>query len=276
VIEASFTPRGPYLLRLMVRSGVWQAVLPGGGRAVAWQQPDGRVVVRAPGEEAALRARFMLALDDDTHDFHRRFADDPLLGPAARALAGYRPLRRATVAAALLRGMCGQLIESRRARALERAILRACGTSVPTQESLARMSPADLRRRGLAARRAAALVRLCRTLDLEGLRRHPTTVVAARLVRERGVGPWTCGVVALEGLGRYDHALVGDLALVKLTSALRGRWVEAWETAELLAPYGRWQGLAGEVLVLGWARGLVPGADPDVARLARMRAGRAA
>lgn len=97
-----------------------------------------------------------------------------------------------------------------------------------------------------------------------------------RLSRERGIGAWSVGVIALEGLGRYDRGLVGDLSLVKLHAALTGRWVEGWETAELLEPYGEWQGLAGEVLVLGWARGLVRGASTDLARVARRRARRAA
>jgi hypothetical protein len=63
---------------------------------------------------------------------------------------------------------------------------------------------------------------------------------------------------------------------VKLHSALVGRWVDGYETAELLAPYGEWQGLAGEILLLGWSRGLVPGASMDLARIARRRARRAA
>jgi 3-methyladenine DNA glycosylase/8-oxoguanine DNA glycosylase len=275
VIEAALKPRGPYRLSLMARRGLWQAPLEHGD-ALAWQRADGRVVIRAPDAAGVERARFMLALDDDTAEFHRRFACDPLVGRAARTLAGYRPLRRATVAAALLRGLCGQLVESRRARTLERAIVRACGSPVATQDALARLAPAELAARGLAARRAAALIRICRSIDLEALRREPTAVVAARLGRERCIGPWTTGVVALEGLGRYDHGLVGDLELVKLASALRGRWVEPWETAELLAPYGEWQGLACALLLLGWSRALVPGADPDVARRVRSQARRAA
>ena len=63
-----------------------------------------------------------------------------------------------------------------------------------------------------------------------------------------------------------------DLGLVKLCSALRGRWVEPDETAELLAPYGEWAGLAGVYLLRGWSRGLVPGASADRARLVRARA----
>jgi 3-methyladenine DNA glycosylase/8-oxoguanine DNA glycosylase len=80
-----------------------------------------------------------------------------------------------------------------------------------------------------------------------------------RLERERGLGPWSAGVVCLEGLGRYEHGLVGDLGLVKLVRALRGRRaVETWETAELLEPYGEWAGLASVYLLAGFGRGLIP------------------
>jgi 3-methyladenine DNA glycosylase/8-oxoguanine DNA glycosylase len=276
MVEAVVTPRGLYRLRLSVRGDQWSAPLADGSMVNAWQRSDGSVVVRGDGEPEIATARFMLALDDDTTEFHRRFAHDPLLGPAARVLAGWRPVRLPTVAHATLRAMCGQLIEARRAREIERAILRACGSPVATREALARLSPADLRARGLAASRAATLARLVQTLDLERLRDHSTATVLARLTRERGIGPWSVGVIALEGLGRYDHGLVGDLGLIKLVSALRGRPADAAETADLLAPYAEWQGFAGELLLLGWTKGLIPGADPDVARRTRLRARRAA
>jgi DNA-3-methyladenine glycosylase II len=218
----------------------------------------------------------MLGLDDDTAEFHRRFARDRLLGPTVRALVGYRPPRLATVAHAALRAVCGQLIESGRARAIERAILRAVGSRAPTRHALGRCAPAELCRYGLAPQRSTTLVRLCRTVDLERLREQPTERVVARLCRERGIGPWSCGVIALEGLGRYDQPLVGDLGLIKLASALARRWVEPWETDELLAPYAEWRGLAGCFLLAGWARGLVPDACADTARLVRGRRRRAA
>ena len=270
------TPAGPYRLSLMARSGTWRGALPGNRVATAWQQPDGRVVVRAPDEESLETARFMLALADDTAGFHARFARDPLIGASARALVGYRPLRLATVTQAAVRAVCGQLIEARRARVLERAVARACGDPALSRAALRRLSPLDLRRLGLAQPRASALARLAATVDLERLRDHTTPVVLERLTRERGIGPWSVGVIALEGLGRYDHGLVGDLSLVKLHASLTGRWTEGWETAELLEPYDEWQGLAGEILVLGWARGLVPGASVDLARVARRKARRAA
>jgi 3-methyladenine DNA glycosylase/8-oxoguanine DNA glycosylase len=101
-------------------------------------------------------------------------------------------------------------------------------------------------------------VRLCRAFDLERLRSVSTDAAAARLVRESRIGPWSVGVVCIEGLGRYERGLVGDLGLVKLLSAMRGRRVETWETAELLEPYGEWAGLASVYMLNGFARGLVP------------------
>ena len=115
-----------------------------------------------------------------------------------------------------------------------------------------------MRQLGLHASRAAALVRICRSTDLERLHTLSTAKAAAFIERQRGLGPWSAGVVCLEGLGRSERGLVGDLTLVKLMSRLRGRWVEAHETAELLAPYGEWGGLAGLYLMMGFKHGLIP------------------
>ena len=66
------------------------------------------------------------------------------------------------------------------------------------------------------------------------------------------------------------------LALVKLLASLRRRWPEPGETAELLEPYGEWQGLASVFLLQGFKRGLVRGASMDRARLVRTSARNAA
>ncbi len=276
MVEATIRPSGPYSLRLTTWTSAWRAPLPDGRWASAQQLRDGTVVVRASCERAVKEARFVLALDDDTSDFHRRFARDLLLGPSVRTLRGLRPRRKATVVHAVLRAVCGQLIQSGRAREIERAVIRACETDPPTQEALARLSPAALCACGLAASRAGTLTRLMRTLDLESLKAAPPATALARLRRERGVGPWSVGVIALQGLGRYDLGLVADLGLVKLLAARTGHWPEPPETAELLDPYGEWQGLASVFLLAGFKRGLIPGASADRARLVRARAGRAA
>ena len=107
MIEARLRPTGPYSLRLTTRADEWQAELRGGEWAAARQLYDGTVLVRASSEQAVADSRFVLALDEDTSEFHRRFARDPVLGPSVRALRGLRPRRTATVAHALLRAVCG-------------------------------------------------------------------------------------------------------------------------------------------------------------------------
>jgi 3-methyladenine DNA glycosylase/8-oxoguanine DNA glycosylase len=273
MVGADLRPRGPYSLALSARGGsdatrtfrdgILNAVVPG-GRGVAWQRPDGTICMRATSEQALDEVRFCLGIDEDHTPFVRRFQRDPLLGTTIRRLRGLRPLRLASVAHALLRALCGQLILASEARATERRIIRAAtqrrdGLSIPpTTADLARFSPADLRRLGLHARRGAALTRLTRSVELERLKSQPTPVVADRLERERGLGPWSVGVVCLEGLGRFERGLEGDLGLVTLLATMRGRRVEGWETAELLEPYGEWAGLASVYLLAGYAKGLLP------------------
>jgi 3-methyladenine DNA glycosylase/8-oxoguanine DNA glycosylase len=282
VIVTEIKPAGPYSLRLSARhgsdatrsfrDGVLTMTLTGEHgleQARAWQEPGGTVSIQALSEPGLERARFVLGVDDDHSEFLRRFADDPLLGRAIPHLRGLRPLRTATVAHALVRALAGQLITAREARVTERIIIRRATRELgglhapPTEADFGRFSPAELRRLGLGARRGAALVRLCRTVDLEGLRDQPTDVVARRLERERGIGPWSIGVVCLQGLGRYERGLARDLGLVKLASALWGRRVEAEESDVLLEPYGEWAGLASVYLLAGHHAGLVGLRDED-------------
>jgi 3-methyladenine DNA glycosylase/8-oxoguanine DNA glycosylase len=281
VAEIVVRPRGPYSLELSARlaGDATRQVQEGlvtarccGAVARAWQSPDGTVTIRSESVAAAEKLRWALALDDDHSEFLRRFAEDPLLGRTSRLFRGLRPVRTATVAQALLRAVCGQLIDSKTARRLERSVIRALQprdasltvaatglSEPPTTAVLGAVAPFELRRLGLHERRGAAVVRLCRSFELERLHELPTEAVVRRIERERGLGPWSAGVVCLEGLGRFEHGLVGDLGLVKLVRALRGRQaVETWEMAELLEPYGEWAGLASVYLLTGFGRGLIP------------------
>jgi 3-methyladenine DNA glycosylase/8-oxoguanine DNA glycosylase len=251
----------------VVVDGTYRSTIRAGDRlerVQAAQRADGTIVVAAESDAGVDHVRFVLGLDDDHSEFTRRFANDPLLRETLRQVRGLRPLRTATVAQSLLRAVAGQLILASRARQIERTVIRRAAPALdglhaaPTCGDLARFSPAQLGALGLGARRASALVRLCRTLDLEQLKSQPTGAVAMRIARERGLGPWSAGVVCIEGLGRYECGLARDLGLVKLASALWGRYVEAEESDELLVPYGEWAGLASVYLLAGFARGLVP------------------
>ncbi len=276
-VRVELRPSGPYSLRLSGRhaSDATRVVVDGTYRATvrvderlervhAVQRADGTIVVAAESEAGVDHIRFALGLEDDHSEFLDRFRNDPLLAESIRRLRGLRPMRTGTVAQSLLRAVAGQLIQASRARAIERSVVRAATPELgglhapPTAAELGRFSPAELARLGLGARRAGALVRLCRSLDLESLKTHGTPAVVRRLTRERGLGPWSLGVVCLEGLGRYEHGLQRDLGLARLASALWGRWAEPEETDELLAPYGEWGGLASVYLLAGFARGFVP------------------
>jgi 3-methyladenine DNA glycosylase/8-oxoguanine DNA glycosylase len=276
-LELAVAPCGPYSLALSARTtsdatrtfrdGLLTQALAVGDRielARAWQSPNGTVTIRADSDAAAERLRWLLALDDDHSPFLLSVRDDPMLGRAARELRGLRPVRVATVAQSLLRAFCGQLIEAKRARQLEQTIIRRlCRRGpenlyvAPATRDLAALAPSQLRALGLHARRGAALVRLCRSIDLERLHDRSTEAIVRRLARERGLGPWSIGVVCLEGLGRWDYGLVGDLGLVKLLRAIRSRPVDGWETAELLAPYGEFAGIASVYMLAGYGRGLL-------------------
>ncbi|HET8651233.1 MAG TPA: hypothetical protein VFM13_01550 [Gaiellaceae bacterium] len=277
VVEATLRPRGPFSLRDSARwasdatrsfdgrilVGLF-AVEDGLARACAWQTSDGRIELRSHSEEALEQLRGTLPLEADHSEFLRRFADDPMLGRTLRALPGKRPLRVGTVTQALIRAICGQLITSSEARRIERALIRRVCESdgrlcvPPTPDCFAGRAPADLQRFGLTGRKASTIVRVCRTVGLERLRAVAPGKVAERLERERGLGPWSTGVIGIEGLGCYELGLVGDLGLIKLCTALLGRPAEPPDTAELLARYGEWQGLASTYLLVGFARGLLP------------------
>ena len=267
MLETTIRPRGPYSLRRSVGAagdatrryadGALAIAFEAGGapaHAVVRELPDGRLAVRLDASahtEALDRLRFLLACDDDIAPFLALARDDELLRAVVPGREGVRALRTGTVAHALVRALAGQLIESREARAIENRLIRACTAGParalrlsPTRQGLGALAPAQVAGLGLAPKRAAALGRICRSLDLEGLAAHPTDAIAARLGREPAIGPWSVGVLTLYGLGRFDHGLVGDLSLVRLCAALAGARVEAAETAALLAPYGAWAGLA--------------------------------
>jgi 3-methyladenine DNA glycosylase/8-oxoguanine DNA glycosylase len=270
---------------LRMRGGALEmTVRPDGapGLARVAQRSDGSVRVEvAEGDPPAVAAEVSrrLSLDSDTSEFRERFADDPLIGERVRRRPGVRPLARGTVTQAAVAAVAGQLITWAEAAAIEARVVAAaaprCGTLrlPPTRAELAARSPAELAARGLSPGRASTLARLMRTLDPEGLRRHGSRAVVVRLTRERGLGPWSAGVVGLLGLGRMDVGLVGDLGLIRLATRVNGRPAGVAETAALLAPYGEWAGLASlHLLGHPWAAApLTPGErGPRRVRLQRL------
>jgi 3-methyladenine DNA glycosylase/8-oxoguanine DNA glycosylase len=258
--------RGPYHLRTTLRGlrdGTlrWRddvlemvfATPAGPACARLAQRGDGtlQVALDAPDDTSAVdRLRFLLGLDDDIAPFLALAERDELLtGPVSRA-QGLRAARTGTCVHALIRALAGQLVTFGEARRVEGAIVRRAGRPhaglvlSPSRADLARLPAAEIARCGLASRRASALVRTSAVLDLERLASVAPEAAAERLLRERQLGPWSVATFFLCGLGRYDRGLVGDLGLIRLCGELLGRRADAEDTAELLARYGEWAGLA--------------------------------
>lgn len=268
--EVTLAPVQPYSLARSawganatrrMRNGVLELVFEAGDRrvhAVVRQLRDGtlRAALSPEADDAALATlRFVLAVDDDHAPFLRMAADDPLLRDLVARNRGLRPIRTATVAHALVQAVAGQLVTGREAWLIESRILHRAGRPhaglvlPPTAADLRALSAAELARTGLAPRRAAALARVVRTLELERLREVDTASAVARITRERTLGPWSAGVIAVRGLGRSEHGLVGDLGLIKLCGNLLGRPATVDDTAALLARYGEWGGVASAYLL---------------------------
>ena len=263
--ELFIEPCAPYDLLRSARGGdgvtrrldgdVLEVALSAGtARARVRQRADGILNVQLTAvdpADAKRELRFRLACDEPIDGFIEMARDDTLLAPLLRRAPGLRPLRTGTVAHAALQAFAGQLITFREAQQIERRILRLAVPSEPgelvpspTARQLLALGTARFVACGLAQRRADALMRLLRTLDLERLRGLEPDRVAARLARESQIGPWTIGVLGLHGYGWQDYGLVGDLGLMRLASAQLGRDATVEDTAALLAPYAPWRGLA--------------------------------
>ncbi|MGD9697095.1 MAG: DNA-3-methyladenine glycosylase [Thermoleophilia bacterium] len=223
-----------------------------------WQRPDGAIVARAGGGDAERvhdRLRFLLALDVDHAPFLRRARRDPLLRQAAWRWPGMRPMRLTSPAHAVLDAVCGQLVSGREAARRHRAVLRLGHDEreglrlPPTQASLAALSPSLCRAAGLGAGRAASMIRLVRGPDLDRLHGRTTAQIVAAVTAIPGLGPWSAGVIAMSGYGRYEQGLVGDLGLMRVWAAVHGAWPAPEETASLIAPYEEWAGLASAYLL---------------------------
>ena len=288
---------GSGLRRLLVKHGapVVVSVRPSGSgsyRFLSVVVPPERVSgpgsadLREAGPEQLSAAiedlRFSLGIDDDMSAFHGAFIEDPLLGPAIRQRIESRSSRRADPWEALAWAVTEQLIEYRRAAAIQRQMIRRWGLSVEVQRpsgrqerngaggrqagggllrtapapgALAAASPAELQACDLSARRALALIRCAKEVSNGRTDLHDPGD-DRRLLAIPEIGPWTVACLALRGRGDPDALLAGDLGHIKLVGALAGlgRPAEIEEVEAFYAPYAPFRGLAGDFLLAARGR----------------------
>ena len=201
------------------------------------------------------RMRFALGTDHDLSDFQRRFRWDPLIGPVIRRRPWIRPRRRPEPFEALAWAVCEQLIESGRAAAIQRRIVRrhgrrsACGTLLapPRATWLAGRSPAELDACGLAPKRSIALVRVAREVASGRADLSEHEPAWRRLRAIPNIGNWTLEMLAVAGQGRDDQLPALDVAYLKFVglAAGLGRRATEDEVRNFFAPYGEYAALAG-------------------------------
>lgn len=250
----------------------------------------GRESLVEPDEDQLLdgidRLRFAVGVDQDLTGFHQCFRDDPVLGPAIRGRLERRARRRPLPWEALIWAITEQLIEYRRAAAIQRQMIRRWGnrlpagaparksgfglgrkpgrgrpsrasrakgfplSTVPAPEVIAGLAPAELAACDLSPRRALAAIMVAREVS-RGRCDPANPSDDRRLLAIRDIGPWTIACLALRGRGDADALLAGDLGQVKLVGYLLGlgRPAEVDEVERFYRPYAPYRGLAGDYLL---------------------------
>jgi len=166
-----------------------------------------------------------------------RLATDPTFGQVVREVGSVRvPAGRSTRFAALARSIVYQQLAGAAARTIHGRVVEAVGGTV-TPESIRDTSEEALRGAGLSAAKHAALVDLSTRVGegdvvLDDLDDLDDAAVKARLVRVRGVGPWTADMFLMFALRRPDVWPVGDLGVRQGMARLLG-WDEAPTPKEL-------------------------------------------
>jgi 3-methyladenine DNA glycosylase/8-oxoguanine DNA glycosylase len=294
-LELDVRPASPYLLprgsddrTLRIAGGVATRLLHVGGKPVlarAWpaaggirfraEPVDPKLVGRPRFAEAAAapagaeelelaiaRMRFVLGVDYDLAEFHRRFKRDRLLGPLIRRMPSFRPRRRVWPWEALSAAVVGQLIEAQRAVTIERRIVGRWGArlgegrealrDVPTAATIAGRAPAELAAMDLAPVRAAALRRVALSVA-RGRCDLDSPEADRRLLAMPQIGPWTVQCLRLFGRGEMDALPAGDLGYIKLVGRLAGlgRRATVAEVEEFYAPYEPFRGLVGALTLSG-------------------------
>ena len=258
MLELTIRPIAPYDLAASARGlgdgtrrfrdGVLELHLREGHVRVR-QRGDGTLVVAAESDEAFDRAQFVLGADLDHRPFLELAARDGLLRDIIGRRRGVRVLRTATVAHALLKAMCGQLIQASAAIAIERDVLRMLAgrgqVTPPSRDDLVGplVTPPGAARdwhRGGPTPSCASRARSTWSACTRIRRRPWSRASAASRSSARGRPAWSRST----GSAAPRRGWSATSGSCSWPASLWGRRVETYETAALLEPYGEWAGLA--------------------------------
>ena len=199
------------------------------GREVRLEAAPGGVDVHP--HDGAIEAEVLrfLGLPFELEPFRAWAEPDPVLGPLARGLPGYRPVLQPDPFEALVTSITAQQVSLQSAAAIRSRFVERYGTpyeyahAFPERERIAEATEGELFGLGFSNRKAEYVIALARTdLDLDGLSELPDEEVRARLVALRGLGEWTADWFLARHLGRPHAWPAGDLGLRKAVTAFYG------------------------------------------------------
>jgi len=197
-----------------------------GGREVRIEAAPGGVDVAPLDDEIRVEVLKLLGLEFDLPPFYAWSQTDPVLGPIALRLAGFRPPLSPDPFETLVTSITAQQVSlfaafAIRSRMIERFGERAARAyAFPPRDRLAVADPAELTAVGFSGRKAEYVIGLARAdLDYDALSRLADEDVKAALVAERGLGEWTADWYLARHLARPQAWPAGDLGLRKAVAA---------------------------------------------------------
>ena len=192
-------------------------------------------ILAGPANEATQRAvraqvenQFSTALD--LKPFYTLAKGDLVLRRLVAHFCGMRIPQAPTVFGTLISAILEQQVNLRFAHQVKKALIETYGrhmefegrryNSFPEPAALAIAAPHELRRLQVSGPKARYIIGISRdtldgTLDLEGLRAVEPRAAYAKLMEQKGVGPWTAQYVGLRALGHPDCLPAADVGLQK-------------------------------------------------------------
>jgi DNA-3-methyladenine glycosylase II len=166
----------------------------------------------------------------DLEPFYRIAECDRVLSHLVAQFRGMRIPQAASVYELLISAVLEQQVNLSFAHQVKKALIQAYGTRIdfegrlynafPEPAALAITTPRALRRLQVSGPKARYIIGISQavldgSLDLEGLRQLEPAAAHAKLIEQKGVGPWTAQYVGLRALGHLDCLPAADVGLQK-------------------------------------------------------------
>jgi DNA-3-methyladenine glycosylase II len=189
------------------------------------------------GRSVVTQVEGQFSTDLDLTPFYQGAKADPVLRRLCEQFQGMRIPQASTVFETLISAILEQQVNLSFAHQVKKALIETYGghldfegrryNAFPEPAALAIVTPREFRRLKISGPKARYLIGISRatldgSLDLEGLRELEPALAHARLMEQKGVGPWTAHYVGLRALGHLDCLPAADVGLRKVIRELYG------------------------------------------------------